>query len=49
MGQNQSSPIEFEWPTEKDILAMPTDRPIKLISIQWKRLTYPNAKVLGGI
>ena len=28
-------PIDFEWPTKDDILAMPLEKPIRAVSFKW--------------
>lgn len=29
--------IEFEWPTERDLLAMPKGKPFSVLKLKWKR------------
>jgi hypothetical protein len=33
----KAAKIDFEWPTEKDLLAMPKGKPIKVTKLKWKK------------
>lgn len=33
----KAAKVDFEWPTEKDLLAMPKGKPIKVAKLKWKR------------
>ena len=39
---------QFEWPTEKDLIAMPLDKPIKIVGFNWKR-SDSDGKTFAGI
>ncbi len=30
-------PVDFRWPTAKDLRAMPADKPIHAVSLKWKK------------
>ncbi len=43
-------PIDFEWPTKEEILAMPLDKPIRAVAFKWHNSDYEiNGRYIGAI
>lgn len=47
---HETRPMDFEWPTKEDLLAMPLDKPIRVVALRWHTGDYDTAgNFIGGI
>ena len=43
-------PIDFEWPTKEEIMAMPLDKPIRAVAFKWHNSDYDTSgNYIGAI
>jgi hypothetical protein len=43
-------PIDFEWPTKDEIMAMPVEKPIRAVAFKWHNSDYDtNGNYIGAI
>jgi len=43
-------PVDFEWPTKNDILAMPIDKPIRAVAFKWHNSDHDtNGSFIGAL
>lgn len=47
---NGKYPVDCEWPTKEDIMAMPLDKPIRAVALKWHESDYDTAgNYIGAI